>query len=130
MGKAEEAIDRIQEGLRCSLEEAQEIYKADCAINKGELMDFDLSKEQLAIARKFAHTGTRKSPTGLNLTRRERKPNVTKGALIAEFAKFLTENSEFEVKEVEITNKERQITFRIGENAFDLTLIQKRSKKK
>jgi hypothetical protein len=30
---------------------------------------------------------------------------------------------------VEITNKERQIAFKIGENAYELTLVQKRKPK-
>ena len=49
--------------------------------------------------------------------------------IIAELAKFLTENSENACENVEITNKERQIAFKIGENAYELTLIQKRKPK-
>ena len=44
-------------------------------------------------------------------------------------AKFLTETSENACEMVEITNKERQIAFKIGENAYELTLVQKRKPK-
>ena len=33
------------------------------------------------------------------------------------------------VENLEITNKERQIAFKIGENSFEITLIQKRKPK-
>lgn len=130
MSKESEQIARIQKGLKCSEEEAREIYLADCAIDKGEKMEFDLSREQAEVARKFAHTGTRKAPMIPNLTKRERKPNATKGGLIAELAQFLGESSGFEVKNVEIVNKERMISFSVGENRFELTLVQKRAPKK
>ena len=39
-------------------------------------------------------------------------------------------NSQFSVENIEITNKERQIAFKIGEDMFELTLVQKRKPKK
>ena len=130
MDKAETAINRIMQGLKCDRAEAEQVYMADCAIDKGETMDFDLSKEQEKIAKKFAHTGTRKQPTVFQFKTRERKKNATKGGIIAELAKFLTENSENSCENVIITNAERQIAFKIGENDYELTLIQKRKPKK
>jgi hypothetical protein len=41
----------------------------------------------------------------------------------------LSENSGFAVENAEITNKERQIAFQIGEDKFELTLVQKRKPK-
>ena len=81
------------------------------------------------MAKKFANAGTRKAPTAYKFSQRERKANPTKGAIIAEIAKFLEENSENACENVEITNKERQIAFKIGENAYELTLVQKRKPK-
>lgn len=77
----------------------------------------------------MAHTGTRKAPTAYKFTKRERKPNATKGGLIEELAKFLSEGSDFSVNDLKVVNKERQLTFTVGENTFDLTLIQKRKPK-
>ena len=61
--------------------------------------------------------------------KRERKPNATKEGLVAEIAEFLTKNSNFEMKNVEITNKSREITFSVADDTFTLTLVQKRKPK-
>lgn len=121
---AEPQIQRIMRSLNCSQEEAMEILLADKAIDRGERMEFDLSPEAEKQAKKYANTGTRQ--TNGQKTERKRKENPTKAATIAEIAQFLTENG-YEM--VEITNKERQIAFKIGENAYELTLVQKRKPK-
>lgn len=130
---AETQKERIMRVLDVSAEEADEILKADKAIDRGERVPFDLSPEQEKIAKKFANVDTkkRKKPTVYNLDARgkARKENPTKASIIAELAKFLTENSENACEMVEITNKERQIAFKIGENAYELTLVQKRKPK-
>lgn len=125
----ETSIQRIMEGLNCNYQEAEQIYAYDKAIDRGEKTEFDLSPEKEKIAKKFAHTGTRKTPPAYKFTKRERKPNATKGGIISELADFLRDKSEFSVENLEITNKERMISFKIGENTFDLTLIQKRKPK-
>lgn len=130
---AETQKERIMRVLSVSAEEAEEILKADKAIDRGERVPFDLSPEQEKMAKKFANVDTkkRKAPTVYNLDARgkARKENPTKASIIAELAKFLTENSENACEMVEITNKERQIAFKIGENAYELTLVQKRKPK-
>lgn len=130
---AETQKERIMRILDVSAEEADEILKADKAIDRGERVSFDLSPEQEKMAKKFANVDTkqRKKPTVYNLDARgkARKENPTKASIIAELAKFLTENSENACEMVEITNKERQIAFKIGENAYELTLVQKRKPK-
>lgn len=124
----EAAIARIMNGLKCDRAEAEEIYAYDKAVDHDEKTPYDLPPEKEAIARKFAHTGTRKT-TAYKFAKRERKPNATKGGLIAELAQFLNENSGFAVEKLEITNKERQIAFEIGGERFELTLVQKRKPK-
>ena len=130
---AETQKERIMRVLDVSAEEADEILKADKAIDRGERVSFDLSPEKEKLAKKFANVDTkqRKKPTVYNLDARgkARKENPTKALIIAELAKFLTENSENACEMVEITNKERQIAFKIGENAYELTLVQKRKPK-
>jgi hypothetical protein len=116
-----------------SEEEIADIIKSDEAIDKGERVYFDLSPEKEKEAKKFAKAGTRKAPTVYKLDnadgKRSRKENPTKAGIIAEIAKFLVENSENACENVEITNKERQIAFKIGENSYELTLVQKRKPK-
>lgn len=125
---------RIMEALHCTDEEADQIIADDLAIDRGQKMPFDLDPEAEKIARKFAHTGTRKTaPTAYKLDntggKRSRKENPTKASIISELAKFLTDDSENACVDVEITNKERQIAFKIGENSYELTLVQKRKPK-
>ena len=124
----EEYLERIVNGLHCSLKEAEEIYNYDQQVEKGESTEFDLTKDQEKIAKTFSHTGTRKT-TNYNFTKRERKENATKGAIISELAEFFKENSNFQISDLTITNKERQIAFSIGSDSFELTLVQKRKKK-
>lgn len=105
------------------------MYEYDMSLKDGVKAEHDLSQAQQEIARKFAHTGTRKAPTAFKFTKRERKPNATKGGIIEELSRFLAENSDFSVENVEIVNKERQIAFTIGGDKFELTLVQKRKLK-
>jgi hypothetical protein len=126
-------ILRIRQGLRCSEEEAIEIYLADKAIDRGERMEFDLSPELEKEAKKMANVTERKrkAPTVYNFdtSNKKRKENPTKSGIISEIAKFLQEQSENAVEAVNITNPERQIAFTIGENSYELTLVQKRKPK-
>ena len=116
-----------------SPEEIEDIIKSDEAIDKDEKVYFDLDPEKEKEAKKFAKAGTRKAPTVYKLDnadgKRSRKENPTKAGIIAEIAKFLVENRENACENVEITNKEHQIAFKIGENAYELTLVQKRKPK-
>ena len=116
-------IERIMRSLKCSKEEAEKVLAADKAIDRGEHMDFDLAPEVEKQAKKYANTGTRKTAA---TTERKRKENPTKATIIMEIAQFLAEKG-YEM--VEITNKERQIAFKADENAYELTLVQKRKPK-
>ena len=121
---AESQIERIMRGLKCTEAEAIEIAKADKEIDRGAKMSFDLSAEAEKEAKKYVKTGTR-TTNGAKIERK-RKENPTKGAIIAEIAQFLNENGS---ESVEILNRERQIALKVGEIAFELTLVQKRAKK-
>ena len=126
---AETQKEKIMRILGVSDSEADDILASDKAIDQGKRVDFDLSPEQEKLAKKFANAGTRKAPTVYKFDQRKRKENPTKAAIIAEIATFLTETSENACENVEITNKERQISFKIGSESYELTLVQKRKSK-
>ena len=128
---AETQKEKIMRILDVSEAGAEEILQADKAIDRGKRMDFDLDPETEKMAKKMANAGTRKKPTVYNFdtSKRQRKENPTKAGIIAELAKFLTEQSENACENVNITNKERQIAFTVGENSYELTLVQKRKPK-
>ena len=122
-------------------EEIQQMLADDKRVDRGEILEWDMSAEEHKKAMKYANV-TDKTPkksaetpkkgqTAYNFdtSQRKRKENPTKAGIIAEIATFLLQNAEFAPENVEIANKERQITFKIGDTAFDLTLVQKRKPK-
>ena len=125
--KEAEAIARIMNGLQCDEATAREIYESDRAIDRGEAQPFDLPPEKEKLGMKFANSTTSKRPANYQFTTRKRKPNATKGEIISALAKYLSEQDEIEISEVQITNAERQIAFNVGDKKFELTLVQKRS---
>lgn len=121
----EEKIKKLMASLKCTREEAIDIIESDKAIDKGERVYFDLDKDAEKQAKKWANVGEKTKKTERKAP--VRKENATKSTIIAEISAFLTEKG-YEM--VEITNKERQIAFKVGENDYELTLVQKRKSKK
>lgn len=115
--------------LGMSEKAALDVIDADHEIDRGIRQEFDLDEETEKMAKKYANSTTKKKPTVYEFTKRERKANPTKAGIISELAKFLEEASEYATENVEITNKERQISFSIGDDKFELTLVQKRKPK-
>ncbi len=122
-------------------EEIQQLLADDKAVDRGEVMEWDLSPEEHKKAMKYANSqekkpktaenGEKKGKTAYNFdtSGKKKKENPTKANIIALLATILAENGDFSAENVEITNKERQIAFSVGENAFELTLVQKRKPK-
>jgi len=131
LAKVEKSQIEAMRSLGFTQEEIDDVIKCDEQIDKGAKL-FELSPEQEKASKKARNAGTRKTPPVYKLDntggQRSRKENPTKGSIIAELAKFLTENSENAYENVEITNKERQIAFKIGENDFTFSLTQHRKK--
>lgn len=119
--------DIIMKNLGLSEEEANELLKADKAIDKGEKMPFDLTKEQQEIAKSFTKTGTKtkKAPTVYKFEKKKTE-NVPKAELIKKLEELLNNEGFIDVK---IVNAERLISFSNGDNSFELTLTQKRKPK-
>ena len=125
----EEHVLRIMNGLQCTREEAEDVIKWDKVIDQGGRTPYDLDPKTEKMAKKMANVKERKKPTNYDFFFFVRKANPKKGGIIAEIAQFLTEKSQFATENVEITNKERMIAFKIGEDNFEITLIQKRKPK-
>ena len=122
-------------------EEIQQMLADDKRVDRGEILEWDMSTEEHKKAMKYANVTekkpkteekpTKKGATAYNFdtSTKKRKENPTKANIIALLATILCENGDFCAENVEITNKERQIAFTVGENAFELTLVQKRKPK-
>lgn len=125
---AETQKEKIMRILGVPSEEADKILAYDKAVEQGKKTPYDLTAEQEREVRKYRQA--ERKPTIYNWQKkRERKPNATKEGIVEEIATFLRENSGFETKNVEITNKNREITFRVGDDTFTWTLVQKRRPK-
>ena len=127
----ENRISELMKTLDLTRDEAIELIRDDEQVDKMGMkqVDDDLTEEQKKAIKKVKGGVRAVNAYGKKVTR-ERKENPTKASLIAEIADFLQKNSENAIENCEITNKERQIAFKIDENSFELTLVQKRKPKK
>ena len=98
MAKSTDKQIEAMRKLGFSEDEIADVLKSDDAIDHGEKVAFDLTPEKEKEAKKYIKSGTRKAPVNYQLDntggKRNRKENPTKGAIIAELSKFLTETSE------------------------------------
>ena len=127
--KKAERVKEIMRLLDCTEEEALDVIRTDEIIDKGGRTEYDLPIAEEKAALKIGRIDERKAKSADNKRGKVRAENPTKSGIIAEIAEFLTEKSQFACENVEITNKERQIAFKIGENAYEFTLVQKRKPK-
>lgn len=118
---AETQVQRIMRILKCGEAEAVAITESDRAIDRGLPQPFDLPPEKLKNTKQYRTTGTKK-PTIYDFSQRKRKKNAEKAEIIAKIAESLGKS----VENLVILNPERQISFKIGENLYEITLTQKR----
>ena len=119
-------IDELVEILGCSIAEAKQIVEDDKKIDKGEQVDFGLTKEGEKQALKMANVKTHKKPAVYKFDKKERKADTTKEGVIQAVFDFLVANG---YENCEITNKSKLIAFKIGEDSYEFNLIRKRKPK-
>lgn len=123
----EKRVEEIVNLLGCSIYEAEQVIADDKKIDKGQEVDFGLTKEQEKQALKYANVQEHKKPAVYKFDKRERKADTTKEGVIEQISQFLIENG---YENVEITNKSKLIAFKIGEDNYEFNLIRKRKPKK
>ena len=107
----------------------EEMLEDDKAVDRGETLPWDMSKEEHKKAMKYANADEHKKPTVYKFDKRERKENAPKKTIIDAIYAFLVKNDAFSPANVEILNKERQISFDFADEKFEITLTQKRKPK-
>ena len=123
--KRDMLIEKNMRALGISYEEAAALVDDDLAIDKGQRLDWEPSVEEEKAMRKATKVvGERKKSS--TPTKRERKEDVVKQEVIAAIADMLAAHAE----NIEITNKERIISFTIGEDKYEVILTKKRKDKK
>lgn len=119
----EEQLSRIMDGLKCSRQEAEEIYNYDKAVDKGETSDYDFTPEQKKISQKMTRADRKpKAPTAYKFDKRERKADTSKEGIIQDLCNYLSGLYD----NVEIVNKSREVSFSANGEKFSMTLVRKR----
>ena len=122
----EKRVEELVDLLECSIFEAEQIIADDKKIDKGEAVDFGLSKEEEKKALKYANVREHKKPMVYKFDKREKKADVTKEGVIQALYDFLSENG---YEDTQILNKSKLISFKIGEDVYELDLKRKRKPK-
>ena len=124
----EKWIKSTMKALDLTREEAIEMWMDDHDIDQGKAKDFDLDPEKQKIVKEMTKAGGK--ARAKETKPRERKPNDEKRTIIQDLNGFLVNNCRNYINSVEIANIEREITFKIGENDYSLTLTCHRKPKK
>ena len=124
----EKWIKSTMKALDLTREEAIEMWMDDHDIDQGKAKDFDLDPEKQKVVKEMTKAGGK--ARAKETKPRERKPNDEKREIIQDLNGFLVNHCQDYINLVEIVNVEREITFKIGENAYSLTLTCHRKPKK
>ena len=124
----EKWIKSTMKALDLTREDAIEMWMDDHDIDQGKAKDFDLDPEKQKVVKEMTKAGGK--ARAKETKPRERKPNDEKRTIIQDLNDFLVNSCQDYINLVEIVNVEREITFKIGENAYSLTLTCHRKPKK
>lgn len=123
----EKWIQSTMKTLDLTRDEALEMWCDDHDIDMGKAKEFDLDPEKQKVVKQMTKAGGKARAT--ESKPRERKPNEEKREIIQTLQDSMKDYAIF-ADSVEIVNPEREITFKIGENAYSLTLTLHRKPKK
>ena len=119
-------ILRLKSTMKISAEEAVKIWLEDEGILHNEEQENLCKKaKDSGIMRTIHGASSKTAETTPTQRERTKKENPTKGKIIAEVAKLLTEFAD----SVNVTNPEKLIEFTMNGNDYKLDLTQKRKKK-
>lgn len=115
--------ERLMKALGCTEAEAMDIIQYDRLVDQGKPTPYDLTEEQKKVEKAMKN-----SDIHAKSEQKVAKPkeNPKKEGIISAFAEFL---ESFGAETVIITNKTREITFKIGEDDYKLALTATRKKK-
>lgn len=131
----ETQIVKMMETLKISREEAIDLIREDEEIDKMPMsqVDNDLTDEQKKAKKKATTTTGDKRKRSYTFTKRERKPDDVKREIIATIAQNLDRCCFGEelstVADVVILKPEKEITFKVGEDEYSVTLTKHRKPK-
>ena len=118
----EQDVLRIMSALNVDRAQAEEIYQADKAIDRGEPMPFDLDPEQAKNVRKYTQVAR---PVMVESKPRPRKADEDKRCLMSLLAECVENVAEGGA--VDMTNPERELVFHYNGKKYKITLSAPRS---
>lgn len=127
----EKRIAKQMDILKISREEAEEIVAEDERIDGLTMKELkeEMGAEHWDAIKKMSATGerktTKKKPTTYKFDTKNKKKDDEKEDFIAKLAEYLPNLAE----SVQIVNVNREISFKIGENEYSLTLTKHRKPK-
>lgn len=122
-------IARIAKTLDISYEEAKEMLEEDKKVDRMKDKDVtnDINEEQKKAIKKYSKCGNTKVDAYGKKTKRVVKADDVKRSIIQIIANALNDTET--VENVEITNIQKTIAFKIGADDFEIDLKRKRKKK-
>ena len=137
MAKATERQMAAFKKLGYTDEQIEEMLEDDKAVDRGEALPWDMSREEHKKAMKYANADEHKKPAEkkaptvykFDNTSKPRKENATKAQIIKAISQFIEKNDDIAFENVQVTNAERVIEFNIGGISYSITLTQHRKAK-
>ena len=134
-------IQRIMDNLQVDEKQAQEMLEFDLQVDRMSMSELkeEMGAEHWQVIKEMSKTGSRKTkieqetdkkakktPTVYKFDKKTKKADTEKENFVQNLAEML-ENAVESVENVEIVNKNRQISFNIGQNHYSLTLTKHRT---
>lgn len=123
---ADKQVEKLMKQLDITEAEALEMIAFDKEVDGMSMkeVDSDLTAEQKKTAKKYKNVGTKK--TEYQFTKRERKPDDVKIAIVSQIADFLTKA---DYVDVNIVNPSKQVDFTIDGTSYSVSLTRHRAPK-
>lgn len=115
-------VEKLMKNLGISKEDAEKVLIYDKMVDQNKPTPYDLTKEQQKIAKKYTKSGIKTVKSTKNPPKKVK--NVEKFLIIEEIYTFLVKNPSILAQNIEKVNTERQISFKIGQNSYSLTLTK------
>ena len=115
-------------------EQIEEMLEDDKAVDRGEALPWDMSREEHKKAMKYANADEHKKPTEKKAPTnykfdKPKKENATKAQIIKAISQFIEKSDDIAFENVQVTNAERVIEFTICGISYSITLTQHRKTK-
>ena len=117
----EQLIAHYMASLNCTREEAISVIQEDEIIDRMKDKDVanDLTEEQKKVSKQARQADRKKTVYKFDTSKREKKVDLVKKNLIADLASFLSGQGG---SDIEITNDQRQIDFKVNDTRYRIVL--------